>query len=245
MAHLEARLEGRATFLSAPGPQHPPPPPACSGAALRREPARGMRSRARGRGGRSRAAAEAAPGFSGCPEYRGASNHSWPGTRRLRAPPRLCTETRRHAKNRTPKSVAPPGRLCRARSQEPQQQNGGRRTSGRPPPPQLSALSLRTRGLRLPAAAWALPLSSPGSTNQEHGRDGRGVRHSRPLPRSGWRRGRRGRWGRRWWWRPLPSSWAAVRRRGRCRGRLSPRWQENSWRLEGAAFRKPALGTKH
>lgn len=42
-AHLKARLEGRAsTFLLAPGPQHPPPPPACSGATSRSEPARGM-----------------------------------------------------------------------------------------------------------------------------------------------------------------------------------------------------------
>lgn len=71
-AHLEALLVGPAsTFLSAPGPQHPPPPLACSGAASRREPARGMVGRARGRGGRNRAAAEAAPRFSDFPAYQG------------------------------------------------------------------------------------------------------------------------------------------------------------------------------
>lgn len=136
MAHLEARLEGRdSTFLSAPGPQHPPPPPACSAAASRRKPALGMQGTARGRGGRSRAAAEAAPGLSGFPAYRGCFQSLLARNAPTPCPPRLCNESRRHTKHRTPRSVAPPGRFCPARSQKPQQQNGGRGRSGRPPPP--------------------------------------------------------------------------------------------------------------
>lgn len=91
---------------------------------------------------------------------------------------------------------------------------------------------------RLPAAAGPLPVTSRGVANQERGRDCQGVRLSRSLPRSG-RRLRRWRSRRQ---RALPS-WA-VRRRGRCRCRAFLRWQENSWIREGAAFRKPALGTK-
>lgn len=144
-----------------------------------------------------------------------ACSHSWPGPRRLRSPTALH-EPSRHAKHRTPRSVAPPGRFDPARSQEPQQQNGGRGRSGRPPPPSLSALRVRTRGLRLPAAAGTLPVTPHGAANQERGRDGLGVRRSPQLPRSGRR------WSRRRRRRALPS-WAAVRRRGRCRCRVSPR----------------------
>lgn len=216
-ARPEALSQSRAgTFPSAPGPQHPPPPPPdCSGAASRGEPAREMKGRARGRGRQSRAAAEAAEGFRAARRTGAACSHSWPRPRRLRSPT-VLHEPSRHAKYRTPRSVAPPGRFGPARSQEPQQQNGGRGRSGRPPPPSLSALRLRTRGLRLPAAAGTLPVTSHGAANQERGRDGLGVRRSLQLPRSGRR------WSRQRWRRALPS-WAAVRRRGRCRRRVSPR----------------------
>ena len=209
-----------------------------------------MRSRARGRGGRSRAAAEAAPGFSGCPEYRGASSHSWPGTRRLRAPPPHDSAPKPAATQRTgllkasrlrggfaepvPKShsnkMADAGEaaghlpLSSAHSLCARAGSGSQLPPG-PTPCRRPARPIRSTVVTVGACATRCCSRVPGGG----GGDGEGG--------GGWRR--------RWWWRPLPSSWAAVRRRGRCRGRLSPRWQENSWRLEGAAFRKPALGTKH
>lgn len=125
------------------GPAASSAPPACSGAAPRNEPARGC--------GPSRVAAvkpSAAEATRDPPVT--------PGPARAGpAPPPLRTEPRGQAKHRTPGSAAPPDPLRPASSQEPQQQNGGRGRSGQPPPPPLSALRLRTRGRRLPAAAGA------------------------------------------------------------------------------------------
>lgn len=112
MAHLEAQLQGRAsTFLSAPGPQHPPPPPAAPG-----PPHGGNRPgecRAQPEVGTGEAEPQRRPprGSQAAWRTEGAFNHSWPGTRRLRAPPSLCSDPRRHTKHRTPRSVAPPGRF--------------------------------------------------------------------------------------------------------------------------------------
>lgn len=177
------------------------------------------------------------PGVLGLPRVPGVppSSHSWPEAHLLRAPmalhrPQLLHQVPNSKERRASRAVLP-SRFPRATATK-------WRTREKQPATSPSAQRVLYAHARAPAPRGRRgpPPTSCGTANQERGRDGSGLRRSLPLPRSGRRRRCRRQ-------RALPS-WPLVRRWGRCGSRVSSRWQENSWSPEGAAFRKPALGTK-